>query len=208
MGFATGPDAGPASEQRNRLVAVRHGTTAWSLDKRHTGRTDIPLEPEGVTQAIALGRRLAGHDFAMVLTSPLDRARVTCELAGLGESARICDDLAEWDYGAMEGLTTSEIRLARPGWDLWTDGVEGGESLHEVSLRADRVIDTVREQKGDVLVFTHAHIVRVMAPRWVGLGPEAGRILTLAPATLSVLDWERETPVIARWNDAIGDPLS
>jgi len=208
MGVAVSPESDRDPEQSNRLVAVRHGTTAWSLTRRHTGRTDIPLEPEGETQAIAVGRRLAGHHFALVLMSPLERARVTCELAGFGESARICDDLAEWDYGAMEGLTTTEIRLARPGWDLWTDGVEGGESLHEVTLRADRVIHTVRAQQGDVLVFAHAHILRVMAARWVGLDPGAGRLFSLAPATLSVLDWERETPVIARWNDAIGDPLS
>lgn len=208
MGVGTGREADSAPEQRNRLVAVRHGSTAWSLERRHTGRTDIPLEPEGETQAIEVGRRLVGHDFALVLTSPLQRARVTCELAGFGESAQICDDLAEWDYGDMEGLTTAEIRLARPGWDLWRDGVDGGESLQDVSLRAERVIQSVRAQLGDVLVFADAHFLRVLAARWVGLDPDAGRMLSLAPATLSVLDWEHETPVISRWNDEVGDPLS
>jgi broad specificity phosphatase PhoE len=217
MGVAASPDGGAPTEEspdgteakelRTRLVAVRHGTTAWSLTRRHTGRSDIPLEPEGLSQGIELGRRLGGHDFAIVLTSPLERARMTCELAGFGSAAQLSDDLVEWDYGEMEGRTTEEIRAARPGWDLWTDGVDGGETLAQVSSRADKVIDEVRSQQGDVLVFAHAHILRVLAVRWVGLEPELGRMFSLAPATISILDWERETPVVARWNDNVGDPL-
>jgi probable phosphoglycerate mutase len=207
MGVAARPEEAPAQQLRTRLVAVRHGTTAWSIARRHTGRSDIALEPEGVSQAIEVGRRLAGHDFAVVLTSPLERARVTCDLAGFERPAQVTDDLMEWDYGDMEGRTTEEIRADRPGWDLWTDGVVGGETLAQVSLRADRVIDLVRSQQGDVLVFAHAHILRVMAVRWVGLEPELGRMFSLAPATVSILDWERETPVVARWNDGVGDPL-
>jgi broad specificity phosphatase PhoE len=207
MGVAASPTGSAVHELRPRLFAVRHGTTAWSLSRRHTGRSDIPLEPEGRAQAVALGRRLAGHEFALVLSSPLERARATCELSGFGESARLCDDLVEWDYGEMEGRTSDEIRAAWPGWDLWRDGVVGGETLSEVSRRADKVITLVRSQPGAVLLFAHAHLLRVLAARWVGLEPESGRILSLAPATLSVLDWERETPVVALWNVAAGEAL-
>jgi len=190
-----------------RLIAVRHGATAWSQSRRHTGRTDIPLEPEGKEQSVEIGRRLAGHDFQLVLTSPLERARMTCELAGFGSVAIVNDDLVEWDYGEMEGKTTQEIREQRPGWDIWTDGVIGGETLEEVSARADRVIADVRSQPGDVLVFAHAHILRVIGARWVGLEPEAGRLLTLSPATLSILTWEREAPVVGCWNDGGADSI-
>ncbi|MGO9343851.1 MAG: histidine phosphatase family protein [Acidimicrobiales bacterium] len=207
MGVEARPGGALAHELHTRLVAVRHGTTAWSVARRHTGLSDIPLEPEGVTQAVEVGRRLAGHDFSMVLTSPLERARATCELAGFGSSAELSDDLAEWDYGEMEGRTTEEIRAERPGWDLWRDGVVGGETLAQVSSRADRVIERVRSQPGDVLVFAHAHILRVIAARWVGLPPEVGRAFSLEPATVSILDWERDAPVVARWNDAVGSPL-
>ncbi len=207
MGVSATPAGAPASENQARLVAVRHGTTAWSRTRRHTGRTDVPLEPEGVTQAIAVGRRLAGHDFTLVLTSPLTRARVTCELAGFGDSAQLCDDLVEWDYGDVDGRTTEEVRAVTPGWDIWRDGVGGGESLAEVSLRADKVIEAVRRRRGEVLVFAHAHILRVIAARWVGLEPEVGRIFTLDPATVSVLDWDRGSPVVSRWNEAVGETL-
>jgi broad specificity phosphatase PhoE len=190
-----------------RLIAVRHGTTAWSRSRRHTGRTDIPLEPEGLEQAMEVGLRLAGHQFQMVLTSPLERARMTCDLAGCGKVARVCDDLAEWDYGDMEGRTTQEIRTERPGWDIWTDGVVGGETLEQVTDRADRVISDVRSQAGDVLVFAHAHILRIIAARWIGLEARAGKLFTLSPATLSVLTWERETAVLGCWNDGASDPI-
>jgi probable phosphoglycerate mutase len=196
----------PDQQLHTRLVAVRHGTTAWSVSRRHTGRSDIPLEPEGVDQAIEVGRRLAGNDFALVLTSPLERALATCELAGFGTTAQLSDDLVEWDYGEMEGRTTEQIRADIPGWDLWRDGVVGGETLSQVSSRADRVIARVRSQPGAVLVFAHAHILRIIAARWIGLQPEVGRAFSLEPATVSVLGWEREAPVVARWNDAVGNP--
>jgi broad specificity phosphatase PhoE len=195
------PTSSPA-----RLVAVRHGATEWSRSGRHTGRTDVALLPEGRRQAKQVGRRLAGHQFALVLTSPLSRARQTCEIAGFGNAAE-CDDLVEWDYGEYEGRTTDEIRASRPGWSLWRDGSPGGETAQDVGLRADRVIATVRARRGDVLVFAHAHLLRVVAARWVGLPASDGALFTLAPATICVLGWERETAVVERWNDTAGDPL-
>ena len=213
MGPVTGASGDSASNRamplhdHPRLVAVRHGTTEWSLTRRHTGRSDIPLEPEGRAQAVEVGIRLAGHIFHSVLTSPLERARQTCELAGFGDVARVCDDLAEWDYGEMEGRTTEEVRLERPGWDIWKDGVEGGETLPEVAGRAGRVVENVLAGPGDVLVFAHAHILRVIAATWIGSDPTTARSFSLAPATVSVLGWERDTPVVSRWNDSAGDPL-
>jgi probable phosphoglycerate mutase len=196
------------AEQKSRFVCVRHGETEWSATRRHTGRSDIPLEPEGEKQAVQVGRRLTDHEFSLVLTSPLERARRTCELAGFGDVATEDDDLAEWDYGEMEGRTTEQIRTASPDWSIWTDGVSGGESLEHVSERADRVVSNVRRQEGDVLAFAHAHILRVIAARWLGLEPDYGRSLVLGPATISILGWEREIPVVVRWNDGTGDPLS
>ena len=190
-----------------RLIGVRHGTTEWSLTRRHTGRSDIPLEPEGRAQAAEVGVRLADHCFALVLTSPLERARETCEMAGFGEVAQVCDDLAEWDYGEMEGLTTEEIRLDRPGWDIWVDGVVGGETLEEVARRARRIVELVCDASGDVLAFAHAHILRIIAATWIGLEPRSGRSFSLEPASVSVLGWERDTPVVLRWNDSGGDLL-
>ena len=190
-----------------RFVVVRHGATEWSRAGRHTGRTDLPLLEDGRLEARELGRRLAGHEFALVLSSPMRRARETCDIAGFGLRAQECTDLCEWDYGAYEGRTTDDIRAERPGWSLWSDGVPGGETAREVGARADRVIATVRDQSGDVLAFAHAHVLRVVAARWVGLAPGAGGLFTLAPATISVLGWERDTTVVSRWNDAAGDPL-
>jgi probable phosphoglycerate mutase len=188
-------------------VAVRHGATAWSIALRHTGSSDLPLEPEGREQARAVGRRLAHHHFALVLVSPLERARETCELAGFGQ-AQVCDDLREWDYGAYEGRTTAEIRSERPGWSLWSDGAPGGETLSQVATRADRVVAAARAVPGDVLIFAHAHILRVVAARWLALPAGDGSRWVLGPASLSVLGWERETPVIERWNDTGGEPLA
>lgn len=184
-----------------RLVAVRHGATEWSAQLRHTGRTDLPLDADGCAQAVQVGERLAGDAFASVWTSPLERARLTCELAGFGPGAQVSEDLAEWNYGEMEGRTTAEIRVDRPGWDIWNDGVIGGETLEQVGERADRFISYVRSQKGTVLAFAHAHILRIIAARWVGLAAGQGKMLTLSPASVSVLGWERETPVINCWND-------
>lgn len=185
-----------------RIWLVRHGETEWSRDGRHTGRTDVPLLDDGRNQAEAVGSRL-GTDVpepALVLTSPLARAADTCRLAGLGDRGEPCDDLLEWDYGDYEGRTTAEIRSARPGWTLWVDGVPGGESVADVGRRADEVIRRARAAEGDVVAFSHGHLLRALAARWVGLPPVAGRLLALDAGSLSVLGWEREVPVVARWN--------
>jgi broad specificity phosphatase PhoE len=185
------------------LVLVRHGETEWSRDGRHTGNTDIPLTETGRAQAEALAGALTGREFARVLTSPLARAAETAALAGFGDRAEPRDELREWDYGAYEGRKTVDIRKERPGWTLWRDGVPEGESAAEVAARVDRVIGELLEGEGDVLVFGHGHLLRVLAARWVELGPEAGALLALDPATISVLGHERETPVIRVWNAPI-----
>jgi broad specificity phosphatase PhoE len=183
-----------------RCVLIRHGETEWSLDGRHTGRTDLPLLPEGAAQARALRPVLAAHTFAAVLTSPLLRARETADLAGLGGGAVIDPDLAEWDYGAYEGVTTVQIREDRPGWELFTDGVPDGESAADVATRVDRVIARVRAADGDVACVAHSHVLRVLAVRWIGLDPTVGRNLVLDPAAVSELGWDREHPVVLSWN--------
>jgi broad specificity phosphatase PhoE len=185
---------------RHCCVLIRHGDTEWSRNGRHTGRTDLDLLPEGEERAAALGPKLARFEFAAVWTSPLLRARRTCELAGLGQGAVIDPDLSEWDYGAYEGRTTPEIRAERPGWDLFDDGAPGGERAAEVGRRVDRVIDRVRAVDGDVACVAHGHVLRVLAVRWVGLEAREARGLALGPASLSELGWERQQPVIACWN--------
>ncbi len=187
-------DVGPGA-----LWLVRHGSTEWSTTGRHTGRTDVPLTPEGERAAAALRPVLAGHEFALVLSSPLQRARRTAELAG--ESPQIDDDLLEWDYGQYEGRTTSDIRQDRPGWSLWTDGVLGGETAADVAARADRVIARARAAGGDCVVFAHGHLLRVLGARWIGGPPTFGQHLLLSTAAVCVLGYERETPALARWND-------
>ncbi len=183
-----------------RCVLVRHGETEWSLDGRHTGRTDLPLLAQGVEQAKALRSRLSGRTFAAVLTSPLVRARETAELAGLGAEAVVDPDLAEWDYGAYEGMTTDQIRQEHPGWELFTDGVPDGESVEDVAARVDRVIARVRHTPGDVACVAHSHVLRVLAARWIGLDATVGRSLVLDPAAVSELGWDREHPVVLAWN--------
>ena len=185
----------------HQVVLVRHGQTEWSVSGQHTGTTDIPLTDEGRRHAEALGNRLSGWQFAKVLTSPLARAMDTCRLAGLGTQAEVTDDLREWDYGEYEGRRTVDIREERPGWDLWIDGVPGGETAEEVGQRADRVIEAARSAAGDVALFAHGHVLRVIGVRWIGLPPEDGRRLALSTASVSVLGWERETPVVSRWNE-------
>jgi probable phosphoglycerate mutase len=185
---------------RHRLTVVRHGETLWSRQGRHTGRTDLPLEPEGVRQAEALHPLLSGTPFALVLVSPLQRARRTCALAGFAASGEVCEDLQEWDYGRDEGRTTAAIRAERPGWSVWGAGPDGGETLAAVSARADRVLERVRVVPGDVLVFAHAHILRILTARWLALPPEVGAHFVLEPAAIGVLGWERETPVLLSWN--------
>lgn len=182
-----------------RVVLIRHGETAWSRDRRHTGRTDVPLTPHGEAQAAGLTHRLEGRQFAEVLVSPLFRATATAELAGLG-GGEVTPDLVEWDYGDFEGRTTAAIRDDLPGWDLFTDGVPHGEHLHQVAARVDRVIAQARAGTGDVVCVAHAHLLRVLAVRWLGVDPSAARYLVLGPASLSVLGWERDQPVLEHWN--------
>lgn len=184
----------------SRLWLVRHGETEWSASGRHTGSTDLPLTQAGRSAGTALSATLAGHSFSAVLTSPLRRAHETCMLAGLGEHARVTEDLCEWDYGDYEGLTTEEIRRTRPRWTVFADGCPGGESVDEVAARADRVIATARLTDGDTIAFSHGHLLRVLAARWVELPPQAGAHLALATASVSVLGWERDVPVIASWD--------
>jgi broad specificity phosphatase PhoE len=183
------------------VVLARHGETEWSRSGKHTGRTDVPLTENGVRQAEVLGRRLEGRRFAAVFTSPLSRAAETCRLAGLGDRAQVREELLEWDYGDYEGLTTPEIRTDRPGWLLWRDGCPGGEDAAQVGARVDRLIAELRALDGDAALFAHGHVLRVIAARWIGLGPEAGGLLALSTATLSVLGHEREVAVIELWND-------
>jgi broad specificity phosphatase PhoE len=179
---------------------ARHGETDWSAAGRHTGRTDIPLNDTGRAAARTLGKVLAGERFDLVLTSPLERARDTCDLAGFGAQAEVDADLREWDYGDYEGVTTSEIRATRPGWTAFDDGCPGGETLDEVAARADRVIDRVRTVDGRVLLFGHGHSLRILAARWIELPPTGGARLVLETATTSVLGWEREVAAILHWN--------
>jgi probable phosphoglycerate mutase len=182
------------------IVLARHGETEWSRDGRHTGRTDVPLTETGRRQALQLRDALAEWDFVRVLSSPLGRALETCRLAGLGERAETTEDLLEWDYGDYEGITTAEIREQRPDWYLWRDGCPNGEDAAAVGARVDRVIDSIADLDGPVALFAHGHVLRVLAARWLGLGPEAGALLALDTGTLSVLGYERETRVIRRWN--------
>jgi probable phosphoglycerate mutase len=179
-------------------VVVRHGETEWSRTLKHTGRTDVPLTPAGRRRAESLAAPLSGT-YALVLCSPLLRARETAALAGFPDPV-IEPDLHEWDYGEYEGLTTNEIRALRPDWNLWSDGCPGGESPAEVGARADRVLDRLRPAGGDCLVFAHGHILRVLTARWLGLPPSAGAYFALAAGSLGLLGHERETPVIERWN--------
>ena len=184
----------------HELVLARHGETEWSLSGQHTGSTDVPLTDTGRKQAQALALPLRHWQFALVLTSPLGRARETCRLAGLGEQAEICDDLREWDYGDYEGLTTNQIREQRPGWTLFNGGVPNGETADQVAARADQVIERVLAADGPVVAFAHGHILRVVCARWLELDADSARLFALGPATLSVLGHERETRVVQRWN--------
>jgi broad specificity phosphatase PhoE len=191
-----------ASTTQPRIHLVRHGETEWARLGRHTGRTDVPLTDVGRRQARAIARKLEGQAYTLVLSSPLARALETCRLAGYGDRAAIDPDLREWDYGVYEGRTSAEIRESIPGWTVWSHPIEGGESIEDVAARADRVIRRARDFEGDVAMFAHGHVLRILAARWLGLPPGMGRSLALATATVSVLGWERETPVIEAWNEA------
>ena len=185
---------------RRQAVLVRHGETDWSKTHRHTGRTDVRLTETGRSQARLLGEMLAEWHETRVLTSPLERAIETCQLAGFEDVYEIVDDLREWDYGVYEGRTTSDIREEVTDWSVWTHPIAAGESVEAVGERADRVIDQIKEGDRDVLVFAHGHLLRILSARWCGLNPQDGRLFALDTATLSLLGYEREVPVLRMWN--------
>jgi probable phosphoglycerate mutase len=178
---------------------VRHGATEWSENGRHTSYTDLPLLPAGDAAARSLGARLVGHAFALVLTSPRRRARDTARLAGFPDAA-VDDDLQEWDYGELEGLTTPQVRETRPGWTVWTGAVPGGETAAGVEARVERVIARCRDAGGDSLLFAHAHVLRVLTAVYLGFAPEAGAQFSLDTATINVLGHEHEDVTLRRWN--------
>ena len=186
-----------------RLFLVRHGDTAWTDTRRHTGRTDVPLSEGGEERARQLAGRMRRFAFASVFTSPLERASKTSELAGFGGVARADPDLVEWDYGRFEGMRTKEILAERPGWELFREGCPEGESPGDVAARADRFLANVRAIDGDVLAFSSGHIIRMIAARWLGLPPVAGRFFSCRPASVGVLGYEhgsREEPILSLWN--------
>jgi broad specificity phosphatase PhoE len=183
-----------------RIFLVRHGETEWSRDSKHTSYTDVDLTEAGRAQSIEAGEKLSGRTFAAVYVSPMKRARVTCELAGWGDRAEPLDDLREWNYGEFEGLTTIEIRKQIPGWTIWTHGPKGGETPVEVGGRAERVLERVSPIEGDILLFGHGHMLRIVASQWIGIGVEGGSKLRLETGTISTLGYERETRVILAWN--------
>src|SRR5579872_4298444 len=185
------------------VTLVRHGETEWSASGKHTGRTDIPLTPEGERKARALKERLKGVAFDRVFTSPLQRARRTCELAGFGDRAKVDPDLLEWNYGDYEGRTTSEILKQRPGWLLFRDGCPNGEQPADVAARADRVIARLRAADDQAIVFSSGHILRMLATRWLGLEPSEGRLFMLSTASISILGYEHgpDEPAVQLWNE-------
>jgi probable phosphoglycerate mutase len=192
------------SERLPIVYLARHGETAWTLSRQHTGLTDLPLTERGERTARRLGERLKALTFTAVFTSPLQRAARTCELAGLKSVAEVDKDLVEWNYGQFEGRRTAEIRAERPDWELFRDGCPGGESPQEVGARADRVVKRVRAVPGNVLIFTSGHFMRVLATRWLGLEPSVNcKFFMLSTASLSAVGYEHDVsrPVIRLWNE-------
>jgi broad specificity phosphatase PhoE len=185
------------------VYIARHGETAWSLSGQHTGLTDLPLTEQGRQNAVRLGARLRGLQFAKVFASPLQRAALTCQLAGFGDVAVTDPDLVEWNYGDYEGLRSAEIHARRPGWELFRDGCPGGESPAQAGARADRVVKRLREVNGNALVFSSGHFLRTLAARWLGLEPGGGRFFLLSTASLSALGYENTLaqPAIKLWNE-------
>lgn len=186
-----------------QIWLVRHGETEWAKSGRHTGHTDIPLTDVGRQQATALAERLAGHEFALVLSSPRSRALETARLGGFPD-AQVDPDLGEWDYGAFEGRTTADIRTEIPDWSIWTGPWQGGETVDDVGARADRVIERCLDPRvdGDAVLFAHGHLLRVLAARWIGLPADGGRHFALSTGTIGILGWDRANPVIETWNEA------
>ena len=186
------------------LWLIRHGETEWSRARRHTGRTDLPLSPAGEAEARALGEHLRGLEVGRVLSSPLTRARATAGLAGFGDRLELTDALVEFDYGEYEGLTTAEIRAARPGWDLFRDGCPGGETVEAAAARAGKLLDSLADTEGRVMLFSHGHQLRILTTCYLGLPPDAARHLFLGTASLSVLGTEHEWPAVLLWNEQEG----
>lgn len=195
------------SQSVQEVYVIRHGETEWSLSGRHTGLTDLPLTDHGRKTAELLRSVLAVPSFALVLTSPLQRARLTCELAGLSGQARITTDLEEWHYGDYEGLTTKQIHAQAPKWSIFLDGCPGGEAPEQVSIRVDRLVDVVKNAQGHVALFAHGHILRVFVTRWLTLPIAVGRHFVLDTGTLNILSYDRGCPAVKRWNAPIEDAV-
>jgi broad specificity phosphatase PhoE len=187
------------------VFVIRHGETEWSLSGRHTGATDIPLTDNGRRMSLKLRPVLARETFTLVLVSPSQRARETCALSGLGDRAEVDPDLMEWNYGAFEGLTTRQIQDQRPGWMIFRDGCPGGETPAQVGARTDRVLGRLRRSEGDVALFAHGHLLRVLVARWIGLPPQGGQHFLLGTGTLSVLGHYQDAPVVRLWNGPLPD---
>jgi probable phosphoglycerate mutase len=200
----------PGLHDLPKLVLVRHGDTEWTDTRRHTGRTDVPLNSRGEERARQLGVLLRHQAFAQVFTSPLVRARRTCELAGYGDRAVVEPALAEWDYGDYEGRTTADIRRQQPSWNLFRDGAPGGETIAQVAARVDTFLARARAAQGNVLAFSSGHTIRVIAARWLGLAPDAARLFYTATASIGVLGYEHDLgePVVLLWNSVTTDPLA
>jgi probable phosphoglycerate mutase len=188
------------TDRKKEIWLMRHGETEWSAQGRHTSRTDLPLLPSGIKQAEELREKLKRRRFGLVLVSPMQRARETCRLAGYGDVARVTDDLKEWDYGAYEGRTTEDIRKERPTWSLWRDGVIEGEPIAHVGSRVQRIIEQCLAANGDVALFAHGHVLRILTAVWLGLAPDRGQLFMLGTGTISVLGFEHDYRVINRWN--------
>jgi broad specificity phosphatase PhoE len=187
-------------QQKPELWLIRHGETAWSLSGQHTSRTDIPLTDHGKARAKEIHDYLNGRPFSLVLTSPRQRAKETCNIAGYGDVAQTDDNLSEWDYGSYDGRTTAEIRAERPGWSIWQDGVLDGEKIEQVATRAQAIIERSLAAGGQVALFSHAHFLRILAATWLGLDPRGGKLFALGTGSISRLGFERENRVILSWN--------
>jgi probable phosphoglycerate mutase len=187
-------------EPKQEIWLMRHGETEWAASGAHTSRTDLPLLPSGIEQGKQLATKLKGRKFALVLVSPMQRARETCRLAGYGDVAEVTDDLKEWDYGMYEGRTTAQIRAENPSWSLWRDGVLQGELVEQVGARVTRVIQRCTKVDGDVAIFAHGHVLRILTAVWLNLPPNGGQYFALNTGTISVLGYEHEYRVIRRWN--------
>lgn len=187
---------------QKKIYLVRHGETEWTLSGQHTGFSDIPLTANGEKQAEKIGKKLRGHTFGSILTSPLQRAERTCAIAGFSKAAKPDRDLVEWNYGDFEGLTSQEIRKTHPHWTIFSDGAPRGESVTDVGDRADRVLAKIQPLQGDVVLFSHGHFLRVLAARWLQLSPQEGRLFALDPGSISILGFEKGLPVLFLWNEA------